>query len=219
MELEVKRFFLLVSSNLDKRLNLKSRLLLVLAAIVLLPSFVFPLWSLKFWSYQYPDGLNLYIYSHKLVGGNDGNDLKEINILNHYIGMAEIEEEDFLELKWIPLAIGIFIVLALRAFIFGKVGKVLDVFMLFAYFGAFSMWSFWYKLHYYGHNLNPRASVKVSPFNPPMFGFEQVGQFKVWSYPGAGSYFLIAFGLILLISMIISINSKETLLPGQEKGD
>jgi copper chaperone NosL len=202
MEQEVKRFFLLVSSNLDKSLNLKSRLLLVLAVIVLFPSFVFPLWSLKFWSYQYPDGLNLYIYSHKLVGGNDGNDLKEINILNHYIGMAEIEEEDFLELKWIPLAIGIFIVLALRAVIFGKVGRVLDVFMLFAY-----------------HNLNPRASVKVNPFNPPMFGFEQVGQFKVWSYPGAGSFLLIAFGLILLVSMVISIKSNETLLPVHEKGD
>jgi hypothetical protein len=200
-------------------LDFKSRLLLVVAAIVLLPSFFFPLWSLEFWAYQYPEGLNLYIYSHKLVGGDDGNDLNEINILNHYIGMAELEEEDFLELKWIPLAMGIFIVLALRAFIFGRIGKVLDVFMLFAYFGVFSLWSFWYKLHYYGHNLDPRASVKVDPFDPPLFGFEQVGQFKVWSYPGIGSYLLIAFGLILLASMIISIKNNETLVPGHEKGD
>jgi hypothetical protein len=133
--------------------------------------------------------------------------------------MAALEEEDFLELKWIPLAMGIFIVLALRAFIFGRIGKVLDLFMLFAYFGVFSLWSFWYKLHYYGHNLDPRASVTVDPFDPPLFGFEQVGQFKVWSYPGIGSYLLIAFGLILLASMIISIKNNETLLPGHEKGD
>jgi hypothetical protein len=215
----VKELFSRLSSNLDKRLDFKSRLLLVVAAIVLLPSFFFPLWSLEFWAYQYPEGLNLYIYSHKLVGGDDGNDLNEINILNHYIGMAELEEEDFLELKWIPLAMGIFMVLALRAFIFGRIGKVLDLFMLFAYFGVFSLWSFWYKLHYYGHNLDPRASVKVDPFDPPLFGFEQVGQFKVWSYPGIGSYLLIAFGLILLASMIISIKSNETLIPGHEKGD
>jgi hypothetical protein len=215
----VKEFFSRLSSKLDKRLNFKSRLLLAVAAIVLLPSFFFPLWSLEFWSYQYPDGLNLYIYSHKLVGGDDGNDLNEINILNHYIGMAALEEEDFLELKWIPLAMGIFIVLTLRAFIFGRIGKVLDVFMLFAYFGVFSLWSFWYKLHYYGHNLDPRASVKVDPFDPPLFGFEQVGQFKVWSYPGIGSYLLIAFGLILIVSMIISIKNNETLIPGHEKGD
>jgi hypothetical protein len=215
----VKELFSRLSSNLDKRLDFKSRLLLVVAAIVLLPSFFFPLWSLEFWAYQYPEGLNLYIYSHKLVGGDDGNDLNEINILNHYIGMAELEEEDFLELKWIPLAMGIFMVLALRAFIFGRIGKVLDLFMLFAYFGVFSLWSFWYKLHYYGHNLDPRASVKVDPFDPPLFGFEQVGQFKVWSYPGIGSYLLIAFGLILLASMIISIKNNETLVPGHEKGD
>lgn len=207
----MKKFFSQLSSKLENNLNLKSRILIIIAAILLLPSFIFPLWSLKFWSYQYPDGLNLYIYSHKLVGGNEGNDINEINILNHYIGMAALQEEDFLELKWIPLGLGIFFVLTLRALIFGKIGKALDVFMLFAYFGAFGLWSFWYKLHYYGHNLDPRASVKIVPFNPPMFGFEQVGQFKVWSYPGAGSYFLVAFGLVLLVSMLISLRSNESM--------
>jgi hypothetical protein len=183
-------------------------LILVLGVIVLVPSFFTPLWSLEFWSYQYPDGLNLYIYSHKLVGGDGGNDLTEINILNHYIGMAELQEEDFLELKWIPLGLGIFILLALRAVIFGKVGKVLDLLMIFTYFGIFSLWSFWYKLHYYGHNLDPRASVKVDPFTPPIFGFEQVGQFKVWSYPGLASYALVVFGVLLMLSMALSLRRR-----------
>lgn len=198
-----------ISNKLENPLNLRSRMILILAVAVMIPTFFMPLWSLKFWSYQYPDGLNLYIYSHKLAGGDEGNDLREINILNHYIGMAELQEEDFLELKWIPLGLGIFILLALRAVIFGKIGKVLDLFMLFSYFGMFGLWSFWYKLHYYGHNLNPLASVKIKPFTPPIFGFAQVGQFKVWSYPGMASYALLMFGSLLLLSMALSLKRKD----------
>ena len=125
--------------------------------------------------------------------------------------MAALEEEDFLELKWIPLALGIFLVLTLRALIFGRIGKVLDVLILFSYFGMFSLWSFWYKLDYYGHNLDPKASVNIDPFTPPVFGFEQVGQFKVWSYPGVASYLLIAFGLLLIASIVLSLKEKNKL--------
>ncbi len=209
IEARMRSIFFWITEKLEKQLNLKSRLMLLLAAICLVPSFFTPLWSLEFWSYQYPEGLNLYIYSHKLVGGNDGNDLKEINILNHYIGMAALEEEDFLELKWIPLAMGIFITLTLRAMIMGRIKAAIDVLMMFSYFGAFSLWSFWYKLHYYGHNLDPRASVKVDPFMPPVFGFEQVGQFKVWSYPGIASYFLALFSLLLVLAIIFSLDLKR----------
>ena len=50
-----------------------------------------------------------------MQGGDDGNDLTEINVLNHYIGMAELQKEDFTEFQWIPLIIGLMIVLSLRA--------------------------------------------------------------------------------------------------------
>jgi copper chaperone NosL len=205
----MRALFSWISDKLEKPLTLKSRMMLVLAVVAMIPTFFVPLWSLRFWSYQYPDGLNLYIYSHKLVGGDEGNDLREINILNHYIGMAELQEQDFLELKWIPLGLGIFMLLALRAIIFGKIGKVLDLLMIFIYFGTFSLWSFWYKLHYYGHNLNPMASVKIRPFTPPIFGFAQVGQFKVWSYPGPASYALLFFAVLLILSMLLSLKEKE----------
>ncbi len=190
-----------------------SRILLLIAALVLIPTFFLPLWNLEFWAYQYPDGLTLDIYSHKLVGGNNGNDLAEINILNHYIGMAELEEEDFQELKWIPLAIGMFIILTLRAFVFGTIGKILDVVMLFVYFGLFSLWSFWYNLDHYGHQLDPKAAVKIAPFTPPIFGYEQVGQFKVWSYPSISSYLLTGFALLLILAMVLSWRAQSKTVP------
>jgi hypothetical protein len=83
----------------SKPLNLQSRITIIIAALTLIPTFFFPLWHMSFWSQQYPEGLNLYIYSHRLDSGDEGNDLREINILNHYIGMKELVEDDFTEFK------------------------------------------------------------------------------------------------------------------------
>jgi hypothetical protein len=153
---------------------------------------------MSFWAQQYPEGLELYVYSHALVGGDDGNDLTEINVLNHYIGMDELREEDFTELKWIPLVIGLIGVLTLRSAAIGNLRSLLDVMVIAAYFGGFSLWSFWYKLNFYGKHLDPRAAVTVDPFTPPVFGHKMVGQFEVWSYPALGTYCMVGFGLLLL---------------------
>lgn len=204
----MKKYIDWVSQFLNKQLNLQSRILIVLAALIIIPSFFLPLWSLEFWSAQYPEGLEMYVYSHKLESGDDGNDLVEINILNHYIGMKAIEAEDFTEFKWIPLALLIFIFIAFRAAVFGKMGKVVDAFFLFVYFGIYSMWTFWYRLYSYGHNLDPKAAVRLEPFMPPVFGYKPVGQFKVWSYPEAGGYLLVVFAAILLLAIWLSRNEE-----------
>ncbi len=184
--------------TLDQPLTVRSRILVAAAALVLIPTFFAPLWHMNFWAQQYPEGLDLYIYSHNLVGGDGGNDLTEINVLNHYIGMAELQPEDFTELKWIPLIVGLIGVLTLRSATIGNLRSVLDVMVICAYFGGFSLWSFWYKLDSYGKNLDPRAAVHVDPFTPPVLGHKMVGQFEVWSYPALSTYLFIAFGLLLL---------------------
>ena len=184
--------------TLDRPLTIRSRILVAAAALVLIPTFFAPLWHMNFWAQQYPEGLDLYIYSHNLVGGDGGNDLTEINVLNHYIGMAELQPEDFTELRWIPLVVGLIGVLTLRSAAIGNLRSVIDVMVMSAYFGCFSLWSFWYKLDYYGKNLDPRAAVQVDPFTPPVLGHKMVGQFEVWSYPALSTYFFIAFGLFLL---------------------
>ena len=204
----MKKYIDWVSQFLNKQLNLQSRILVILAALIIIPTFFLPLWSMEFWSYQYPEGLDLYIHSQKLESGNDGADLLEINILNHYIGMKAIEAEDFTEFKWIPLALLIFIFIAFRAAVFGKMGKAVDAFFLFVYFGIYSMWTFWYRLYSYGHNLDPRAAVRLEPFMPPVFGYKPVGQFKVWSYPEAGGYLLVVFVVLLVLAMWLSRNEE-----------
>jgi hypothetical protein len=198
------------SKTLDTPLSFSGRLAVILAALLLIPAFFVPLWHMTFYAQQYPEGLQLYIYSYDLVGGGaGGNDLNEINILNHYIGMAELKPADFNELKWIPLVIGLIGVLTLRAGVIGTLRSVVDVIVISIYFGGFSLWSFWYKLSSYGANLDPRASVQVEPFMPPMFGYKLVGQFDVWSYPAAGTYLLALFGLLLLAGAFLTWRQRE----------
>lgn len=187
-----------LNRELDRPLTMKSRLLVLLAVVTMVPTLFLPMWQMTFFAQQYPEGLELFIYSYDLVGGDDGNDLAEINVLNHYIGMAELKPSDFTELKWIPLLIGMIALLALRAATIGNLRSVVDVVLILVYFGGFSLWSFWYKLQYYGANLDPRASVKVEPFMPPVFGYRLVGQFDVWSYPSWGTYCFTLVGILLL---------------------
>ena len=187
-------------------LTLRSRVLILVAVFVLLPAFFFPLWTMSFFSNQYTDGLVLRIYSYQMEGGKTPNrdDLREINSLNHYIGMRALQEEDFSEFTWVPLVIGILAILALRAMVIGKMANLVDVFVLFVYFGAYSMWSFYHRLYLYGHNLDPTASIKVQPFTPPVLGSKVIANFTVNSFPSLGSYAFFTFAFLLAVAILLS---------------
>lgn len=196
----------------DSPLTLKSRILILVATVALLPAFFFPLWNMSFYSNQYTDGLFLHIYSYQLEGGKTPNrdDLREINSLNHYIGMRPLLESDFSEFSWLPLVIGLLMILALRAMVLGKMSNLVDVFVLFVYFSLFSMWSFYHRLYMYGHNLDPTASIKVQPFTPPFFGTKQIANFTVNSFPGIGSYAFFAFAILLLVAILLCAKRNRT---------
>ncbi len=194
---------LLERSNrfLDTSLNLTPRVLLVLAAGILAVTLTQPLWNMTMFAPQYGDGLRLDIYTQGLQGGNKGQDLKEINLLNHYIGMRDLSNDDFTEFKWMPFAIGALALLMLRAAVHGRVAGLVDALVLFCYFGAFSLWSFGYKLYQYGHNLSPKAPVQVPPFTPPMFGYQKIANFEVYSYPEPGTYLMVAAAVLLFAAL------------------
>ena len=197
-------------SFFDETLTLKSRLALFLAALILLPVYFFPLWNMTFRSNQYTDGLVLHIYAYELQGGKTPNrdDLREINSLNHYIGMRPLLESDFSEFAWLPFVIGALILLCLRALVIGKMANVIDVFVLFSYFGLFSLWSFYHRLYVYGHNLDPTAAIKVPPFTPPVFGVKQIANFSVTSYPDVASFSLFAFAVLLVAAILLSAKRR-----------
>ena len=199
---------------LDHPLDVVPRVLLLAAVVLLVPFYVAPLWRLTMFAPQYPEGLRLEIYSYKLEGGNAGQDVREINVLNHYIGMKDLVAEDFTEFKWMPFVVGGLGLLFLRAAVLGKMAHLVDVAVLFVYFGAFSLWSFGYKLYRYGHDLSPTAAVKVDPFMPPLFGYKQLANFEVYSYPGLGSYALLAVTVLLFLALGLAWWQSRRAAPG-----
>jgi copper chaperone NosL len=188
---------------LEVPLGLGPRALLVLAFLLLVPSYFVPLYDMTMFAPQYPEGLRLHIYSYKLDGGHAGQDVKEVNVLNHYIGMRDLSTDEFSEFKWMPFVIGVMGLLFLRTAVLGKMSHVVDVLVLYLYFGFFALWSFGYKMYWYGHHLAPTASVKVDAFTPPLFGYKKLANFEVYSYPGLGSYALFAIAVLLLSALYL----------------
>jgi copper chaperone NosL len=189
---------------LRRPLNLVARILMVLAAVLLVASALLPLWKIRLVAPQYQEGLELDIYSYRLVGGNDGQDLNEINGLNHYIGMKPIAAADFVEMRWVPFALGVFVLLALRAAAVGLMLSLVDLLALFVYFSAFSFAAFYFRMYTYGHQLDPHAPVHIQPFTPVLIGTQHIANFVQSSYPQSGSYCLAAIPVLLVLAMWFS---------------
>jgi hypothetical protein len=178
---------------LDRPLFGWSRLLLAAAAIPLLLAFTQPLWRISMTAPQYPQGLYMDIYTHKIDGGNHGQHIKEINTLNHYIGMKTIDRAELADLDWIPFGIGLLVMLTLRCAAIGNVRMLVDLAVMAGYIGAFAFGRFVYKLYVFGHNLDPDAPIKLPPFTPAVFGRKQIANFATESYPQLGTVYITAF--------------------------
>src|SRR5262245_63577747 len=109
---------------LEQVVSPRARLAVLGAGLLLMAAPFFPLWKITMFANQFPEGLRLSIFSYKLVGGNGGADLQGINILNHYIGMREIQAVDFVEMKFIPFELGMFFLIGLRDGAFANVRDV-----------------------------------------------------------------------------------------------
>ena len=195
---------------LDTEMSWRLRVVVVVASVLLVGALFQPLWDITLYSNQYPDGLDVLVRPSGFQAGQGGADLVEINTLNNYIGMKALDQADIPELKWIGVALFGFVLLTFRAAVFGRIGNVVDLFVLFACFGGASFWMFYARLYQYGHNLDPRAAVKVPPFTPPLFGTRQLANFTVESYPGMAAYLLAVFGAVLVVAILLAWRGAMT---------
>lgn len=217
MRQATRRLFRLNERFLNKRLNALSRFWILLSVVLIAASFFFPLWHINLVAPQYRDGLDMWIYGHQLVGGNEGQDLAEINILNHYIGMQEVHQADFVEMTVIPFALGLFIVLGLRATFFGVMSRLIDHLVLYLYFCVFSGINFVYRMYSYGHHLDPKAPINPDPFWPKLIGTKQIANMTQTSLPHVATYLLMGALLCLLLAIFHSRNEQpfyETTVEG-----
>jgi len=189
---------------LERPLSAASRGIVLLGMAALVGGGLLPLWRIQLVAPQYQEGLTLVMYSHAIVAGHDGQDLAEINTLNHYIGMKPIVQSDFAEMTWMPFAIGVFGLLALRAAAIGKIRHLVDLGVLFLYFGLFSMATFAYRLWTYGHHLDSRAPMRIAPFTPILIGRQPIANFVQTSLPMAGTICMAGFLLSVVAAIWLS---------------
>lgn len=180
---------------LARPLKARSRVLLVIAAVALGLSFTQPLWRISMKAPQYPAGLYMDIYAYTIEGGNDGQHLQEINVLNHYIGMRSLDREAMTDLDWLPFALGALLIFSLRVAAIGNVSSLVDLVVMTTYVSGFAFARFIYMLYTFGHHLKPDAPVKVPGFMPAVLGTKQIANFTTHSWPQAGSYLLMVFVL------------------------
>ncbi len=178
-----------------------ARVVLALLAIPLALALTQPLWRISMEAPQYPSGLYLEIYAYKVEGGNDGQHIKEINTLNHYIGMRTLDREAMADLDWIPFALGGLFIFALRTAAIGNVSGLVDLVVMTLYVSAFAFGRFIYTLYIFGHRLNPEAPVKVPGFMPVVIGTKKIANFTTHSWPQEGSLLLgiFATGIVVIL--------------------
>lgn len=131
------------------KISLLSKVLLLIVTGLFLGSLYFPMWQIDLDAPQYPEGLNLKLYANKI-----GGDVEIINGLNHYIGMATLHTENFIEFKILPYIIGFFGLFALVSALIAKRKFVVALFISFILFTILAGVDFYRWNYEYGHNLD-----------------------------------------------------------------
>lgn len=184
-----------------------TRLLIGLSGLILIAVLFFPIWQIQLTAPQYPEGLELYIHANKLTG-----DVQIINGLNHYIGMRELHEKDFVEFAVLPYIIGFIGVLAIFTSILNRKKLFYLWVIVFLVFGIGAIIDFYMWLHDYGHNLDPKAPIQVPgmTYQPPLIGFKQLLNFGAYSIPSIGGWMMIGCGVITGITFFIETKLKKS---------
>jgi nitrous oxidase accessory protein len=160
------------------------------AALVALSS-TLPLWSLTMRAPQYPKGLRLEAYGTRMTG-----DLRELNILNHYIGMPPIEAPA-LETSLYPYGIAALVALCLLAPAHRWLRRVAVVATALAPIAI--LIDLQWRLYAFGHTLNPQAPIRLKPFTPYVLGTSSMGNFVSTGMISTGVLCLLAAAILLVM--------------------
>lgn len=174
------------------------RVLLLLSVVLLAISNTFEYWNLTLNAPQYPDGLKVTLFTHKLEG-----DVREVDGLNHYIGMMPLGDAAGFERSIAKVALSAFILLGILAAMLRPVRAAWLALPIILFPMAFVA-DLYFWLYKAGHDLDPMAALSssVKQFTPAIFGHGTVGQFSTDAMFGPG-FFLAAAAAILALAGLI----------------
>lgn len=165
------------------------------ARILLLVSIFFPYWHMELEAPQYPNGLFLTAYVNNLT-----EDVKEIDGLNHYIGMRPLgEAAAFERAASVYLMIAMVLMVEVAAFVHSKWAVLLAIPVI--GFPVGFLVDLFYWMRRFGLNLDPHAplSSSVKPFVPTVLGEGGIGQFKTYAELGTGYWLAVVSGALIIV--------------------
>ncbi|OUC07760.1 C553-type monoheme cytochrome c, partial [Litorilinea aerophila] len=172
-------------------------LFMMAAAVLLIASIFMPYWSLTLHAPQYPQGLTIQAYLNRLEG-----DVREIDGLNHYIGMRPLNEAATFE-RSISIIGVVAIALLLLATVFVHTRWAALLALPALLFPLIFLADLQYWMANFGQNLDPRAplSSSVKPFVPPVLFEGRIAQFRTWAVPDVGLWMATAASVLILIGL------------------
>ncbi len=192
--------------------------LLIIAAILLIQSIEKPYWNMHLDApqYDYRGGLDIIVYIDSMEGKDPKFDeLRELNGLNHYIGMRPLEEaaefERSIAIPAVYTFAGILVFVAFAAAWRGRFRRWLRWSWLLVLapmaFPAVFVGDLYYWLRDSGQNLDPNApfSSSIHPFTPPTWGEGKVGQFYTISSLDEGWYLALYAAILIGVAMLIAL--------------
>jgi len=189
--------------------------LLTLARVLLLVSVFLPYWHMELEAPQYPNGLFLTAHVNTLSG-----DVREIDGLNHYIGMRPLQEAAKLERQasvWLIVAMVFFMEGAIV--VHSRWAALLAIPAL--AFPVLFLVDLQYWMYAFGQGLDPKAplSSSVKPFTPTILGEGGIGQFKTYAEMGWGLYLAFAAAAVILAALWFHRRAYKPLLDAARRSD
>ena len=173
----------------------------VFACGLLVAAMVLPLWRMELVAPQYPAGLIMYAFGDRFEGdgGTYYDDVREINGLNHYIGMKPIQEVTEMDL-FLPGMAALIAVTVVSCFIAWKKSWLRALIVAgFWFMPLFFVADLQYWLYTYGHTMDPDAALDTSDFTPKV-----IGTTKVWNFHSE-SAFEPGFYAMMMAALAITI--------------
>jgi nitrous oxidase accessory protein len=171
----------------------------VIAAALLGGALLLPLWKLELVAPQYPTGLVMRAYGYKFVDdpATYYDDVREINELNHYIGMAPIKEVNEMKI-FIPGVAALILSTVVAGFIAWK-GRLARGLIVAGYWfmPLFFVVDLQYWLYHFGHTMDPEAALNTGDFTPKVWGTTKVWNFHSETRFEMGFYLMVLAALVM----------------------
>ena len=188
---------------------------LSLAKLALLCSVFLPYWHLDLQAPQFPDGLTVTTYVNQVTG-----DVREVDSLNHYIGMRPLGEAAQFERSISIIALIVLILLVESvAYVHSKWAALIALPAI-LYPGIF-LADLYYWLHRFGNELDPTAAMSnaVEPFTPPLLGRGVIGQFETHARMGVGLQLAILCSGLVVVGLWLHRRAYKPLTEGMSAAD